>query len=115
MALKKVRIYVLKNKNKILIGGIIDLFMFLPLILLACLFRTTRKQNTKIDKVKSLIQKFARDSVKLKMMHKSTTIKSQSPSNLSRVLRVSTVIVSVTRWLYYVCRYLAIFNNEVSL
>jgi ABC-type glycerol-3-phosphate transport system permease component len=56
MTLKKVRICVLKNINKILIGGIIDLLIFLPLILLAFSFRKTRKQNTKNDKLKSLIQ-----------------------------------------------------------
>ena len=41
---------------KVFIGAIIDFVMFLPLIFWAFLFRRTRKNNGKYEKLKSIIQ-----------------------------------------------------------
>jgi hypothetical protein len=41
---------------KVLIGAFIDLAMFLPLILLAFLFRKTRKYHTKYERLKKTFQ-----------------------------------------------------------
>ena len=53
---------------KVLIGGLIDLSMFLPLILLAFLFRKTRRFHTKYDRLKKTMQSFKIKTVQNKAL-----------------------------------------------